>query len=203
MKINKTLLGVAAASVMAVTSVVYAQFSLVNGGGGYGYGYGYGVGYGDDAGAYSYRTTGSSADQYSYGYGYVSNTSNVTSSGSGGSYTGGVVLGGYAGSANNPSNVGNNGTCTPIFNVNMKAKIYNSNEVRKLQSFLNKYMGENLPVTGNFLGMTTAALNRFQAKYASEILSPIGKTSPTSNFYSYSRAKANAIYCANPMALGY
>lgn len=201
MKINKTVLGVAAATAMAFASVVYAEFSLINGGSGYGYGYGYGAGYGYDNGLYSYRTTGSAANQYAYGYGYVTNTANVTSSG--GSYTGGVVLGGYSGSTNNPSNVGNNGTCTPIFNVNMKAKMYNNNEVRKLQSFLNKYMGENLPVTGNFLSMTTAAVNRFQAKYASEILSPIGKTSPTSNFYSYSRAKANAIYCANPVALGY
>lgn len=202
MKINKTILGVAAASAMVLVSVVYAEFSIIGGSSGYGYGYGYGVGYGYDAGAYSYRITGGSANQYDYGYGYVSNTTNVTSSG-GGSYTGGVVLGGYSGSVNNPSNVNLNGTCSPIFNLNMKAKIYNSNEVRKLQAFLNKYMGENLPVTGNFLSMTTAAVNRFQAKYASEILSPIGKTTPTSNFYSYSRAKANAIYCANPMSLGY
>lgn len=206
MKINKTVLGVVAASMLAATSVVYAQFSLINGGGGWGYGYGYGLGFGTDAGQYSYRTTGPAANQYAYGYGYVSNTSNVTSSGGGGSYTGGVVFAGYpTGTSNNPSNVNviNTGSCSPIFNLNMRARIWNNNEVRKLQVFLNKYMGENLPVTGNFLGMTTAAVNRFQAKYASEILTPVGSVRPTNNFYSYSRAKANAIYCANPMALGY
>lgn len=203
MKINKTVLGVVAATAMAATSVVYAQFSLTNGGSGWGYGIGYGVGYGTDAGAYSYRTDGGSADQYAYGYGYVSNASNVTSSG-GGSYSGGgVVIGGGGGTWTGGGNVVIPGTCSPVFNTNMRAKIYNSNEVRKLQVFLNKYMGENLPVTGNFLSMTTAAVNRFQAKYASEILTPVSSVRPTSNFYSYSRAKANAIYCANPMTLGY
>jgi hypothetical protein len=202
MKINKTVLGVVAASLLAATSVVYAQFSLTDGGGGWGYGYGYGLGYGTDAGLYSYRTTGASADQYSYGYGYVTNTSNVTNYGGGGSYYGGGVVFGYP-TGTVTTNVVPNASCSPIFNTNMRAKIYNSNEVRKLQSFLNKYNGEALPVTGNFLGLTTAAVNRFQVKYSSDILAPIGKTVGTNNFYSYSRAKANAIYCANPMNLGY
>jgi hypothetical protein len=154
-----------------------------------------------DAGAYSYRTTGAAANQYGYGFGYVSNTTNTVTSGGGG---GGIAIGGGS-STYYPvtTTTTNNGTCTPVFNTNMRAVIRNSNEVRKLQSFLNKYEGANLPVTGNFLSMTSAAVNRFQVKYSSDILAPIGQTSGTNNFYSYSRAKANAIYCANPMNLGY
>lgn len=45
-------------------------------------------------------------------------------------------------------------------------------EVKKLQSFLNEFMGESLPVTGFFGPLTDAAVKRLQAKFAAEILKP-------------------------------
>lgn len=48
----------------------------------------------------------------------------------------------------------------------------NSEEVKKLQIFLNTHEGEHLPVTGVFGGLTRAAVIRFQKKYADQILKP-------------------------------
>ena len=51
-------------------------------------------------------------------------------------------------------------------------KVNDEAEVKKLQSFLNEFMGESLPVTGVFGPMTHAAVMRLQAKYSAEILKP-------------------------------
>jgi hypothetical protein len=45
-------------------------------------------------------------------------------------------------------------------------------QVRRLQTFLNQYEGESLPITGFYGPMTRRALERFQSKYFEDILLP-------------------------------
>jgi hypothetical protein len=59
----------------------------------------------------------------------------------------------------------------------------NPEEVKKLQTFLNEYEGEQIPVTGFYGEITMGAVNRLQKKYASEILAPWGITEPTGYVY--------------------
>ncbi len=192
--LNKTYAGLALALTLAVSSAVYAQFSLVNGGGGYGYGFGYGAGFGDDAGVYSYRQTGGPANQYLYGYGYVSNATNGTTSGGGGgggSYYGGSVYTGSTGTTGTGTTVTtttNPKTCSPYFVKYMRiARANDRAEVKKLQSFLTTYEGANLPVNGNFGSLTDAAVKKFQAKYSVNPISGYVLVKTT--------AKLNEIYC--------
>lgn len=69
----------------------------------------------------------------------------------------------------------------------------NPEEVRKLQSFLNAYMGESLLVDGFYGSSTFAAVKRFQLKYASEILHPWGIDRPTGFVYLTTQRKINAL----------
>jgi hypothetical protein len=49
-----------------------------------------------------------------------------------------------------------------------------------------------------YRALTGAAVAKFQQKYASEILTPIGLTAPTTKFGAMSRAKANALCVTAP-----
>lgn len=72
------------------------------------------------------------------------------------------------------------------------------NDVRCLQQFLKNQAGiypEGL-VTGYFGRLTKAAVTRFQEKYASEILSPIGLSRGTGFFGPLTRAKINSLLSA-------
>lgn len=72
----------------------------------------------------------------------------------------------------------------------------NNNKVRCLQEFLKNQGTDIYPeglVTGNFLSLTKAAVIRFQEKYASEILKPLGLEGGTGFFGPQSRAKANEL----------
>ncbi len=58
----------------------------------------------------------------------------------------------------------------------------NNAEVRCLQEFLKTQGPEIYPeslITGNFLSLTQQAVIRFQEKYATEILSPLGLNNGT------------------------
>ncbi len=66
-------------------------------------------------------------------------------------------------------------------------------EVKKVQSFLKEQGFFTFPkITGYFGRITKKAVSDFQAKYADEILKPIGLTKPTGNWYGKTRAKANS-----------
>ena len=66
-------------------------------------------------------------------------------------------------------------------------------DVQKLQTFLNKHMGESLAVNGVYDSATIEAVKRFQLKYASEILHPWGINEPTGFVYLTTLRKINAL----------
>lgn len=68
---------------------------------------------------------------------------------------------------------GNSNSCTPYITTYMKyGKKNDTDEVKKLQTFLNEYMGLNLPVTGYFGTATRDAVKQFQIKENDEVLMP-------------------------------
>lgn len=81
-----------------------------------------------------------------------------------------------------------------------------SSNVMKLQQFLNmdpdtmiaaSGVGSKGSETMYFGAKTKAAVNKFQAKYAADILTPTGLTTPTGLFGAGSRSKANALCAAS------
>lgn len=68
-------------------------------------------------------------------------------------------------------------------------------EVLKLQSFLNIYNGANLSLSGVFDQNTLVAVNNFQNRYESDILTPWGHDAPTGFVYILTKKKINEIYC--------
>lgn len=74
-------------------------------------------------------------------------------------------------------------------------KINNSQDVTKLQEFLNQFEGEKLLVTGVFGKETYSAVVRFQEKYANDILLPWGYEKGTGYVYILTQKKINEIVC--------
>ena len=68
-------------------------------------------------------------------------------------------------------------------------------QVKKLQQFLNDYMGVDLKVDGIYGDNTEAAVKAFQLKHADEILTPWGLTQPTGIFYLTTQTVVNNIMC--------
>jgi len=82
------------------------------------------------------------------------------------------------------------------FENNLYYGIVNNSEVKCLQEFLTVQGAEIYPeglVTGNFLTLTKAAVIRFQEKYATDILTPLGLEEGTGFFGPKTRAKINQI----------
>ena len=65
----------------------------------------------------------------------------------------------------------------------------------KVQTFLNKSMNANLPVTGFYGPQTVRAVKAFQLKYASEILTPWNIKAPTGIVYLTTANQINKIEC--------
>jgi peptidoglycan hydrolase-like protein with peptidoglycan-binding domain len=69
-------------------------------------------------------------------------------------------------------------------------------EVKKLQTFLRDYEGfSGLAVTGFYDQATYNAVKKFQAKYASDVLTQWGLSSPTGYVYTSTIKEINEIYC--------
>lgn len=68
-------------------------------------------------------------------------------------------------------------------------------EVAKLQVFLNQFEGATLNVSGTYDAPTLAAVNAFQRKYASDILTPWGMQGPSGYVYYTTQKQINTIYC--------
>jgi peptidoglycan hydrolase-like protein with peptidoglycan-binding domain len=116
-----------------------------------------------------------------------------------GSNGGGTVLGASTGGG---QVLGASTTCGFSFNTYLKlGTSTNKNVVKKLQSFLNTELGLRMPVTGYFGGITLAAVNKFQLKYAEEILKPWvpfglkNTKTPTGYVYKTTTWKLNALLC--------
>lgn len=79
-------------------------------------------------------------------------------------------------------------------------------QVKYLQILLNSDPATTVGNAGNetsyFGSLTKAAVNKFQQKYAAEILTPLGLTAPTGTFGPASRTKANAILAASGTGTG-
>jgi peptidoglycan hydrolase-like protein with peptidoglycan-binding domain len=90
---------------------------------------------------------------------------------------------------------GGQSSCQRIEN-NLYYGMKNNDEVRCLQQFL-KSQGTAIyaegQITGNFFSLTQQAVIRFQEKYASEILAPLGLKEGTGFVGSATRAKINQL----------
>lgn len=88
--------------------------------------------------------------------------------------------------------------CTPILTgFFRKERMENdSDQVKKLQQFLNETIEANLPLTGEFGPGTDAAVKRFQTKFAEQILAPWGITSPTGFVYLTTQRWINLMSCS-------
>ncbi len=71
-----------------------------------------------------------------------------------------------------------------------------SQDMRRLEEFLNEYENEDLVVNGVFDSSDVMAVERFQEKYRSEVLAPWGLSSPTGYVYQTTRDHINRLYCA-------
>jgi hypothetical protein len=80
------------------------------------------------------------------------------------------------------------------------SKKNDSEQTKKLQTFLNKWMGTTLPISGMYDSATEKAVKAFQAKYASDILTPWKIGAPTGLVYFTTLHKINELEC--PEAAG-
>jgi hypothetical protein len=70
-----------------------------------------------------------------------------------------------------------------------------SDQVSKLQSFLNKWMGTSLAVTGVYDSATLDAVKAFQLKYGTDILKPWNIDAPTGLVYLSTLRLINLLEC--------
>ncbi len=71
----------------------------------------------------------------------------------------------------------------------------NITQVKKLQTFLNKWMKSALPITGFYGSQTYNVALAFQAKYSDEILRPWGESKPTGIIYLSTLRQINNLEC--------
>jgi hypothetical protein len=90
-----------------------------------------------------------------------------------------------------------NGVCAPYITTDISFTSGNNNagDVTKLEQFLNIYQGEALVVNGIYEQVDVDAVNRFQIKYSSGVLSIWGLTAPTGFVGPTTRNKINSLIC--------
>lgn len=74
-----------------------------------------------------------------------------------------------------------------------------SEQVKKLQEFLNKVLGSNIPVTGFYGPLTFAKVKEFQLQYRDQVLKPWGLNTPTGLVYLSTLRQVNNIECPDIM----
>jgi len=79
------------------------------------------------------------------------------------------------------------------FTKNLSYGLRNNSDVTALQEFLTDEGVYTGPVTGNFFGLTRAAVIRFQEKYTGEVLAPFGLTKGNGFVGAKTRAKLNEL----------
>ena len=140
-------------------------------------------GYGGGDGGYSVASTGQVL-------GAETDVSNVSSTSS----TSTAATSSPAAATSTPPTAG---TCSVYITSYMKMGSGNSeSDVKKLQTFLNKSVGSTLPITGYFGPLTKAAVEAFQTKYASDVLTPWGLTAPTGYVYKTTLREINLLNCS-------
>lgn len=72
-----------------------------------------------------------------------------------------------------------------------------STQVKKLQEFLNKHLGLDIPVTGYFGQLTAEAVKLFQSKHSDEVLKPWNLSNPTGLVYLSTLRKINNTECSD------
>lgn len=101
----------------------------------------------------------------------------------------GIVLGAYTGGGLDES-------CGLYMDKFIRSgRVNDSEQVKKLQAFLNKRVAAGLVVTGVYDEATASALSLFQSLYANEILAPWGLTSPTGIVYQTTLRWINILEC--------
>ncbi len=73
----------------------------------------------------------------------------------------------------------------------------NTDEVKKLQTFLNDYLGSKLEVSGVFDRSTEKAVRLFQQKESISVLNPWGIGSSTGIVYITTKNRINNLYCSS------
>ena len=75
----------------------------------------------------------------------------------------------------------------------------NSQDVVKLQTYLNEVYGENLTIDGIYDADDIEAVKRYQLRYKEQVLFPWGLTTPTANVYQTTATKINLGMCGYEM----
>lgn len=100
--------------------------------------------------------------------------------------------------------INKDGVCSPYLTKNIKAGANNdSQEVIKLQKFLNEFENANIALSGVYDKQTQDAIGAFQSKYSVHVLAPWGLKSATGYVYQTTRAKINAMVCAQNVGCQY
>ena len=100
-----------------------------------------------------------------------------------------------------PTTLGDALSCPLLTSYIIPGQANNSNDISKLQIFLNVNDSANIPTDGVLNAATIAAVKNFQAKYVTDIMIPWGNSTPSGQVYITTLKKINSIACATPITL--
>lgn len=126
------------------------------------------------------------------------NGGSIFDTGSTGTGGGGDTLGRVLGAATTGQVLGATTSCGVYLNKYLRFG-YNNNkdEVMKLQTFLNQYLGTKLKINGTYDLATLSAVKKFQTLQDKDVLLPwnLKRTTPTGHVYITTRTAINNIMC--------